>query len=104
MKKLLVLMVVLMSFSMLFAAGSKEASDSKTDFVISTYLADDAQVAVREIYIDEPLNAAFPDMDIEVKMYNDRQSLQIEVAGGGGPDILDLDGPTDVALLIANFF
>jgi raffinose/stachyose/melibiose transport system substrate-binding protein len=97
MKKLLVLMVVLMSFSMLFAAGSKEASDSKTDFVISTYLADDAQVAVREIYIDEPLNAAFPDMDIEVKMYNDRQSLQIEVAGGGGPDILDLDGPTDVA-------
>ena len=23
--------------------------------------------------------------------------LQVEVAGGGGPDILDLDGPTDVA-------
>lgn len=36
-------------------------------------------------------------MDIEIKMYNDRQSLQVEVAGGGGPDILDLDGPTDVA-------
>ena len=65
--------------------------------VISTYLADAAQVAVREKYIDGPLQEAFPDVDIEIKMYNDRQSLQVEVAGGGGPDILDLDGPTDVA-------
>lgn len=65
--------------------------------VISCYLADDNQVAVREKYIDEPLKAAFPDVDIEIKMYSDRQSLQVEVAGGGGPDILDLDGPTDVA-------
>lgn len=61
------------------------------------YLADDSQVAVREKYIDEPLKEAFPDVDIEIKMYSDRQSLQVEVAGGGGPDILDLDGPTDVA-------
>lgn len=65
--------------------------------VISTYLADAAQMAVREKYIDGPLQEAFPDVDIEIKMYNDRQSLQVEVAGGGGPDILDLDGPTDVA-------
>ena len=60
-------------------------------------MADAAQVAVREKYIDGPLQEAFPDVDIEIKMYNDRQSLQVEVAGGGGPDILDLDGPTDVA-------
>ena len=51
--------------------------------VISTYLADAAQVAVREKYIDGPLQEAFPDVDIEIKMYNDRQSLQVEVAGGG---------------------
>lgn len=75
--------------------GSKDGKREK--IVISTYLADAAQVAVREKYIDEPLKAAFPDVDIEIKMYNDRQSLQVEVAGGGGPDILDLDGPTDVA-------
>lgn len=80
----------------------KEAADDSNSgerekLVISCYLADDAQVAVREKYIDGPLKEAFPDVDIEIKMYNDRQSLQVEVAGGGGPDILDLDGPTDVA-------
>lgn len=78
-------------------ATGVSAEEEKTKLVISCYLADDAQVAVREKYIDEPLKEAFPDLDIEIKMYNDRQSLQVEVAGGGGPDILDLDGPTDVA-------
>ncbi|MEF2879524.1 MAG: ABC transporter substrate-binding protein [Blautia sp.] len=72
-------------------------SGEKEKLVISCYLADESQVAVREKYIDGPLQEAFPDVDIEIKMYNDRQSLQVEVAGGGGPDILDLDGPTDVA-------
>ncbi len=81
--------------------GSQETetkdSGEREKIVISCYLADDAQVAVREKYIDGPLSEAFPDVDIEIKMYSDRQSLQVEVAGGGGPDILDLDGPTDVA-------
>ena len=84
-----------MAFSMLPGMGA--SAEEKTKIVISCYLADDAQVAVREKYIDEPLAEAFPDLDIEIKMYSDRQSLQVEVAGGGGPDILDLDGPTDVA-------
>lgn len=75
----------------------KKTEKQKEKLVISCYLADDSQVAVREKYIDGPLKEAFPDVDIEIKMYNDRQSLQVEVAGGGGPDILDLDGPTDVA-------
>jgi raffinose/stachyose/melibiose transport system substrate-binding protein len=82
------------------AAATSQAAVStgeKPKIVISTYLADDNQIAVRQKYIDEPLKAAFPNYDIEIKMYNDRQSLQVEVAGGGGPDILDLDGPTDVA-------
>lgn len=79
------------------ALGSQAMAEEKEKLVISCYLADDAQVAVRENYYDEPLKEAFPDVDIEIKMYTDRQSLQIEVAGGGGPDILDLDGPTDVA-------
>mgnify|MGYP000079277694 CR=1 FL=1 len=78
--------------------SSKEKSGKEREkIVISCYLADAEQVAVREKYIDLPLQEAFPDVDIEIKMYNDRQSLQVEVAGGGGPDILDLDGPTDVA-------
>ena len=47
----------------------KDAKDSKDKekLVISCYLADDNQVAVREKYIDEPLKEAFPDVDIEIK-------------------------------------
>ena len=78
-----------------------ESSDDQSwegkKLVISAYLADASQVEVRGKYVDTPLAEAFPGADIEIKMYNDRQSLQTEVAGGGGPDILDLDGPTDVA-------
>lgn len=85
------------TLALTMALGSQTMAEEKQKLVISCYLADDAQVAVRQKYIDEPLQAAFPDVDIEIKMYTDRQSLQIEVAGGGGPDILDLDGPTDVA-------
>lgn len=77
--------------------GGSADTGERQSLIISCYLADDAQVAVREKYIDGPLKEAFPDVDIEIKMYSDRQSLQVEVAGGGGPDILDLDGPTDVA-------
>lgn len=75
----------------------KEGGGGREKIVISCGLADDSQVVVRQKYMDEPLKKAFPDVDIEFKMYNDRQSLQVEVAGGGGPDILALDGPTDVA-------
>ena len=88
-------MAAAMAFSAIPAVSV--SAEEKTKIVISCYLATDEQVAVREKYIDGPLAEAFPDYDIEIKMYNDRQSLMVEVAGGGGPDILDLDGPTDVA-------
>ena len=34
------------------------------------------------------------------KIYADRTTFPIEVAGGAGPDIMDLDGPTDVVEFI----
>lgn len=95
-KRLMALVMVGLMLVMSCAAFTVQAEE-KQKLVISTYLATDAQVAVREQFIDGPLAEAFPDVDIEIKMYNDRQSLMVEVAGGGGPDILDLDGPTDVA-------
>lgn len=93
------LMALGMVGAMALSAGAclTSQAEEKEKFVISCYLATDEQVAVRQNYIDGPLQEAFPDVDIEIKMYTDRQSLQIEVAGGGGPDIMDLDGPTDVA-------
>ena len=51
-----------MAFSMLPGMGA--SAEEKTKIVISCYLADDAQVAVREKYIDEPLAEAFPVLDI----------------------------------------
>lgn len=50
---------------------------------------------LRATYVEEPLKAAFPDDTINFEIYTDRQSLQVQIAGGGGPDIMDLDGPTD---------
>ncbi|MDF2904907.1 MAG: extracellular solute-binding protein [Herbinix sp.] len=78
-------------------SSEKEESTERQKVVISTYLSDPSQVEVRAKYLDTPLREAFPNVDIEFKMYNDRQSLQVEIAGGGGPDIIDLDGPTSVA-------
>lgn len=95
-KRLMALAMVCLMLVTTCAVFTAQA-EGKQKLVISTYLATDAQVAVREKYIDGPLAEAFPDVEIEIKMYNDRQSLMVEVAGGGGPDILDLDGPTDVA-------
>jgi raffinose/stachyose/melibiose transport system substrate-binding protein len=46
-------------------------------------------------YFQNPIQQAFPNDTINFVEYTDRQSLQIQIAGGGGPDIVDLDGPTD---------
>ncbi len=65
-----------MAFSMLPGMGA--SAEEKTKIVISCYLADDAQVAVRERSIYEPLarvsRSGHRDQDV-----SDRQSLQVEV-------------------------
>lgn len=64
------------TLALTMALGSQTMAEEKQKLVISCYLADDAQVAVREKYIDEPLQAAFPDVDIEIKMYTDPRAFR----------------------------
>lgn len=71
------------------------AAEEREKITISSYVSDANQIEVREKYFDDALREAFPDVDFEFKIYADKQQLQVEVAGGGGPDILDLDGPAD---------
>ncbi|WMJ89932.1 ABC transporter substrate-binding protein [Anaerocolumna sp. MB42-C2] len=78
------------------AKSDNAKSGEKPKIVISCYPADEAGTQLRDEYYTKPIQAAFPDYDISVEVFNDRQSLQVQVAGGGGPDILDLDGLSDV--------
>lgn len=107
MKKVIVLLLVLvMVFS--FAACSadtakdttkggsnKEATGEKPKLIVSTLYGDEGVTELKEVHIFTPLKNAFPDVDLQIEVYPDRKSMQVQVAGGGGPDILDLDGPTD---------
>ncbi len=55
----------------------------------------DLDLQYRSEYLEGPISVAFPDYDISLEYYTDRQTLQVQIAGGGGPDIAALDGPTD---------
>lgn len=72
------------------AAGSTGGTIS-----ISTYAPTDAMLENMGKYYSEPISKG-TGVKVEYKIYANRESLIVEVAGGGGPDILDLDGPTDV--------
>ena len=83
------------------AAADDTASDTagdgeKISITMSTYLTNDSQRAPLLEYVGGAINEKFPNVDFEFKIYSDRQNMFVEVAGGAGPDILDLDGPTDV--------
>jgi ABC-type glycerol-3-phosphate transport system substrate-binding protein len=76
--------------------GSAGAGPNGRNLTIAVPAQADAenQVLMEKYYIN-PIKAAFPNDTITFIEWTDRQSIQIQVAGGGGPDILDLDGPTD---------
>lgn len=74
------------------AGGSGSSGGTVT---ISTYAPTDAMLANMDKYYATPISKG-TGIKVEYKIYANRDSLIVEVAGGGGPDILDLDGPTDV--------
>ena len=80
------------------AEQGEEASDQPfagTSVSWSCYQATDQAMANMKELQEEPCLAA-TGIELKMKVYADRQTLAVEVAGGGGPDIMDLDGPTDV--------
>lgn len=69
----------------------------KVNLIFAVMASDEKATELRQQYIDDPMIEAFSNLDITVTTFTDRQSLQVQVAGGSGPDIFDLDGPTDAA-------
>ena len=49
----------------------------------------------RKAYFDEKLKAAFPNDEITITVADSAESLQVQVAGGSGPDLFHLNGATD---------
>jgi ABC-type glycerol-3-phosphate transport system substrate-binding protein len=82
-----------------FAGGGRQQGQSAVrgralSIAVMAQPTSEQQALVQKYYTD-PIKAAFPNDTITFVEWTDRQSIQIQVAGGGGPDILDLDGPTD---------
>lgn len=57
--------------------------------------ATDETTALYEKYVLSPMRERFPDYDIQFEPFSDRQTLNVQIAGGGGPDFVLLDGVTD---------
>ncbi len=73
----------------------KEDGTEKTTITMSTFLTSDTQLEALEEYVVKAIEDKFPNVNFELQM-SEKQGIMVEVAGGGGADILDLDGPTDV--------
>ncbi len=76
-------------------APAEEGSGEKTVVNLSTYATSEQTIDYIGQFIETPVEENV-DVDLVVQLYPDRNTLLIEVAGGAGPDIMDLDGPTDV--------
>ena len=75
--------------------SSSGSGSSGGTITISTYAPTDAMLQNMDKYYANPISKG-TGFKVEYKIYANRDSLIVEVAGGGGPDILDVDGPTDV--------
>lgn len=71
-------------------------AEEQTKVTMSNYVTIDAAREPFEKDIVGALETVLPNVDMELQVYSDRQNIFVEVAGGAGPDILALDGPTDV--------
>ena len=98
-KVLAVLLFAVCLVGQIFAAGggqSAPAAGKGRTVSFHQGAADNPEAqALTEKYYYDPIKAAFPNDTIQFIEFVDRQSLQIQVAGGRGPDVLFLDGPTD---------
>lgn len=91
-KKVALCLLGAMTVGMALPAQAEE----KTKITMSSYITIDSMREPYEEYVVGAIEKAFPNVDVELQVYSDRQTMMVEIAGGAGPDILDLDGPTDV--------
>ena len=99
-KMVAVLLFAICIMGNVFAGGGGQASSSAKPGARSVSIMVGAPTNPEDTELGEkfyrgPIQAAFPNDNVSFIEWTDRQSIQIQVAGGGGPDILDIDGPTD---------
>jgi len=96
MKKLIALLLItLLTVGSLSVLAIAEGEKIKLVFYNQgTSVTEDDEMRNKKYMID-PVAAALPNLDVEFEFYSERQTLQIQIAGGGGPDIAAVDGPTD---------
>ena len=95
-KKRLVALGLTGAMAVSSAACFTSQAEEKTLITMSSVLTNEAQRIPFEENVLGAIEQAQPNIDMELQVYSDRQNIMVEVAGGAGPDILDLDGPTDV--------
>lgn len=81
---------------------SGSGSDEDVTIVWFTEQQDDAELALNMKYRVEPFQDAFPNIKIEVAPTADYdQVLKIQLASGGGPDLLNIGGPSSTMPYVA---
>ena len=99
MKKSILILVVILACSLVLAAcdggsGGGAAGGGRSLVLLMEPMEEDEVEEFEEMFMG-PLRAAFPDDQIDYDIVHDRQTMQVQVAAGAGPDIIFLDGPTD---------
>lgn len=97
MKRLLSWILVTILLVSTFPLISLAESTPKIKIVFSelSVVATDDKKALFEKYVLTPMAEAFPECEIIYEPFSDRQTLAVQIAGGGGPDYMLLDGVTD---------
>jgi len=97
MKKILMVLAVALALTLVLSAcgdGGGSGGGGRSLMIGAENMDESARDRFEEFFI-EPLRKAFPDDDIQYEMFTERQTLQVQVAAGAGPDFFHLDGPTD---------
>lgn len=94
MKRLVTLLMVASLLCSFFLVAQGE---EKIKIVFSELMtaATDESTQLFDEYVLNPMREAFPECDITFEPFSDRQTLSVQIAGGGGPDFVLLDGVTD---------
>ena len=79
------------------AQSGRSGSEGGRSLVISVENVSAEANEARTTYFDDPIKANFAGDNITIDTASDAQSVQVQVAGGSGPDLIHLNGPTDAA-------
>ncbi len=84
------LLALLLSLLMVMSAVSACAEGRKLVFAVE----ESGTSALNKPFFEDKITEAFPNDTIEFTYFADAKEMQVQVAGGAGPDVIFLSGPT----------